>query len=163
MTDEADAVAQPDPNPPTVADIHAETDAATLDLAKAGADAGAALVADEPSAPALPFAVDQHHPIDSLPVGSLSTKAQNATMVTDAPGAQTAQVPIGADDPLHHLPAGTSVNVISDGKGGKQIALTLPPNEFRGLITVIETHVHAAVAKVWHFVQHVEAKVEDAL
>lgn len=115
------------------------------------------------AAPSLPFAIDQHHPIDSLPVGSLSTKAQNATMVTDAPGAQTAQVPIGADDPLHHLPAGTSVNVISDGKGGKQIALTLPPNEFRGLITVIETHVHAAVAKVWHFVQNVEAKVEDVL
>lgn len=163
MTDDTLLPPAPEDVPATVGDLVAAIHPADAEIAAAGfAKGDAALAAGPaPSAPvALPFAVDQSHALDNLPAESVSTKTPG-TMITNVPDKQTQQLPIGQDDILHHLPNGSTITVL--GGSTKQIALTLPANAFRKELTVIGTHLHAAVAGAWHWIKDETATIEAAL
>ncbi len=103
----------------------------------------------------LPFNVDAHHALDSLPVGSTATKTDANTVITQhgTTGIES-QHPIGTDDALNHLPVNSTVDKTADGT-----AITLPANAHRGLLVVLGADFHKALAAAWAFIKNVEAEV----
>ncbi len=103
----------------------------------------------------LPFNVDAHHALDSLPVGSTATKTDDHTVITThgTTGIES-QHPIGTDDALGHLPVGSTVDKTADGT-----AITLPANAHRGLLVVLGADFHKALAAAWAFIKNMEAEV----
>src|ERR1700722_18981868 len=129
--------------PATDAEVAAAIEAVTApsDTAENGTDPVPVIHA------ALPFAVDQSHALDALPVGSTATKTTDTAVSIVPHGAGQSEHGIQADDVLHHLPVGSSVTVMASDVNltKKQIALTLPSNDHRSTITVVAERLHAAI------------------
>ena len=144
---------------PVTETVTPEQDAAAT-LAVSNGIAAEAVPA-EPAAvvPDLPFNVDAHHALDSLPVGSTATKTDANTVVTthSTTGIES-QTTIGQDDATAHLPVGSTVDKTADGT-----AITLPANEHRGLLVVLGADFHKALAAAWQFIKNVEAEVAKVL
>lgn len=107
----------------------------------------------------LPFNVDAHHALDSLPAGSTATKTDANTIVTThgTTGIES-QTVIGQDDATAHLPINSTIDVLAQGQPAG-IALTLPANAHRSALTVIGDSLHDAVAKAWAFIVNLEHTV----
>lgn len=113
----------------------------------------------------LPFDSSSSHALDSLPAGSIVTKDTDGTIAVDHPetGKNGQSIPPG--DLLELVPTGTVVSTLA-GKSGSgapltAVAVSLPANEHRGIITVIETTLHRAVAGAWAWIVDEEKKVEQ--
>jgi hypothetical protein len=125
--------------------------------------ANSGAVVGAPVSTAVPFAVDQSHAIDSMPVGTIATKISDTAVTIDHPDKGKADHGIGADDVLEHLPVGSTVAVVKTtvaGVDGKSVMVSLPANSFREEIGLIATSVHEAVARLWHWVKDETLAVE---
>jgi hypothetical protein len=114
----------------------------------------------------LPFAVDQSHALDSLPVGTIATKVSDTTLNVDHPDKGLQGHTIDASDVLTHLPVGSTVAVIETKTGdvpGKSVMVSLPANGFREEIGVIGKGVHDAIARAWHWIKDEALAVEGVV
>ena len=149
---------------PVTETVTPEQDAAATQAVSNGIAAEAPPTPEVPAEPApvvpdLPFNVDAHHALDSLPVGSTATKTDANTVVTlhGTTGIES-QTTIGTDDATAHLPVGATVDKTADGT-----AITLPANEHRGLLVVLGADFHNALAAAWGAIVNVEHDIAAAL
>jgi len=96
----------------------------------------------------VPYAFDPtaKHDLDD---GGIVAHVSAPGVVTQTTATGSSSQPIPAGDILHHLPVGSTISPV--GVTG-QVMLTVPKGGTReGPLTVIESSLHRAVARIWSF------------